>query len=210
MLFLKFSILTTILFYSISSLAYAPAEGNITSYFGPYLYKTNFKGSDSGATSPVMAGVGLVVNGDVNTKGSLEIAVFLINKTYYGEDAGRFLAEQTALAHFTMGYRRWFTDSFSSSLSFSSGYSIGSPRRIHSDFPVGSEIDTSAKDTAEYGFDLSLLKELMKQPAYVVVLDVRYSMSVTNKRNENADQFGIMLGFRYLVQEKTQASPKKL
>lgn len=209
MLLLKFSILTTIIFYSISSLAYAPEEGNITSYFGPYLYKTNFKGTDTGATSPLMLGLGLVVNGDVNTKGSLEISLFLLNKTYYREDAGKYIAEQTALTHFTMGYRRWFTDSFSSSLSFSSGYSMGTPKIIHSDFPVGSEIGTSAKDTVEYGFDLSLLKEIFKQPAYAVVIDARYSMSVTNKKNENSDQFGILLGFRYSVQEK-KPNPKKL
>ena len=209
MLLLKFSILTTVLFYSISSLAYAPEEGNITSYFGPYIYKTNFRGSDTGATSPLMLGLGLVVDGDVNTKGSLEIALFLLNKTYYREEAGKFIAEQTALTHFTMGYRRWFTDTFSSSLSFSSGYSMGSPRIIHSDFPVGSEIDTSAKDTVEYGFDLSLQKELFKQPAYVVVIDARYSMSVTNKKNENSDHFGILLGFRYTVQEKI-GNPNKL
>lgn len=209
MLLLKLSILTTIIIYSISSLAYAPEEGNITSYFGPYLYKTNFKGSDTGATSPLMLGLGLVVNGDVNTKGSLEIALFFLNKTYYREEAGKFIAEQTALTHFTMGYRRWFTDSFSSSLSFSSGYSMGTPRIVHSDFPIGSEIDTSAGDTVEYGFDLSLQKEILKQPAYVVVLDARYSMSVTNKKNENSDQFGILLGFRYSVQEKNP-NPNKL
>ena len=208
MLLLKFSILTAILFYSISSLAYAPEEGNITSYFGPYLYKTNFKGSDTGATSPLMLGLALVVNGDVNTKGSLEIALFLLNKTYYREEAGKFIAEQTALTHFTMGYRRWLTDSFSSSLSFSSGYSMGTSRIVHSDFPVGSEIDTSAKDTVEYGFDLSIQKELLKQPAYVVVIDARYSMSVTNKKNENSDQFGVLLGFRYSVQEKNSTNKK--
>lgn len=156
-----------------------------------------------------MLGLGLVVNGDVNTKGSLEIALFFLNKTYYREEAGKFIAEQTALTHFTMGYRRWFTDSFSSSLSFSSGYSMGTPRIVHSDFPIGSEIDTSAGDTVEYGFDLSLQKEILKQPAYVVVLDARYSMSVTNKKNENSDQFGILLGFRYSVQEKNP-NPNKL
>ena len=208
MLILKFSILTAILFYSISSLAYAPEEGNITSYFGPYLYKTNFKGSDTGATSPLMLGLGLVVNGDVNTKGSLEIALFLLKKTYYREEAGKFIAAQTDLTHFTMGYRRWFTDSFSSSLSFSSGYSMGASRIIHSDFPVGTEIDTSAKDTVEYGFDLSIQKELIKYPAYAVVIDARYSMSVTNKKNENSDQFGVLLGFRYSVQEKNISNKK--
>lgn len=207
MLLIKFSFLTAILIYSLNSLAYAPSEGNISSYFGPYIYKTNFNGTDSGATSPVLAGMGLVVNGDVNDRGSLEIAIFAFNKTYYREDAGKFIAEQTVLAHFTMGYRRWFNETFSSSLSFSSGYSMGSPRIIHSDFAVGTEIDTSAKDMVEYGFDLSLLAEIMQRPNYVMVLDARYSKSVTGKSQEHGDQFGIVLGFRFNVQEKF-ASPK--
>ncbi len=205
MLLLKFLILPAILFYSLNSLAYAPTEGNITSYFGPYLYKTNFRGSDSGAASPVLAGIGLVVNGDVNEKGSLEISLFLMEKNYFREETGKYIETQTTLAHFTMGYRRWFSEKFSGSLCFASGYSVGSPRLIHSDFPVGSEIDTSAKDTVEYGFELALQSEIMKRPTYTILVEARYLMSVTNKANENADHFGLMLGFRYAVQERNPA-----
>lgn len=205
---IKLSIFTTIVFTAFASLAYAPSEGNITAYFGPYLYKTNFKGSNSGANSPALAGLGLVVNGDVNEKGSLEIALFVLNKIYFREEAGRFLGEQTALAHFSMGYRKWFAEKVSAALSFSSGYSIGSPNIVHSDFPAGSEIDTSAKDTVEYGFELSLLSELMKRENYVVVIDARYTKSVTPKQGEYADQFGLMLGWRYIVQERV-APPRK-
>lgn len=188
--------------YSISSSAYAPAEGNITSYFGPYLYQTNFKASETGALSPVRGGIGLVVNGDINYTRSLEIGIFQINKNYFREESGKFINEQTPLVHITMGHRWWLSDYFSTSLSFFSGYSMEEPQIIHSDFPIGSEIDTSARDTTEYGFDFAVQAELLNRINYAIVLDARYSLSVTNKKNENADHYGIMLGLRYTMREK--------
>lgn len=193
-----------VFFYSRGSLAYTPKEGNLTSYFGPYVYKTNFAGSKSGVHSPDFAGVGLVVNGDISPSGSLEIGLFQINKVYIREDLGKYIAVQTALIHITMGYRRWFNEYISASLSFFSAYSLGSPKIIHSDFAPGSEIDTSAKDTTEYGFDIAVQAEIYSQLAYAIVLDARYAASVTSKKNENADHYGIMLGLRYFFQEKSK------
>ena len=194
--------MTTIITHSISSLAYAPQEGNITYYFGPYLYKTNFAGSNSGANSPNLLSLGLVVNGDVNEKGSLEIGIFQLNKIYFREDSGLFIGEQTALTHITMGYRRWLGEYFSTSLTFFSDYSMGSTKIVHSDFAVGSEINTSAKDTTEYGFDFAIQTELFRRPNYTVVLDTRYSWSVTNQKNEKADNYGVLLGVRYSIYDK--------
>ena len=194
--------MTTIITHSISSLAYAPQEGNITYYFGPYLYKTNFAGSNSGANSPNLLSLGLVVNGDVNEKGSLEIGIFQLNKIYFREDSGLFIGEQTALTHITMGYRRWLGEYFSTSLTFFSDYSMGSTKIVHSDFAVGSEINTSAKDTTEYGFDFAIQTELFSRPNYTVVLDTRYSWSVTNQKNEKADNYGVLLGVRYSIYDK--------
>lgn len=203
MFILRFFIVAALLLHSISSLAYAPTEGHVTSYFGPYLYKTNYTYSKPEIHSPELGGLGLVVNGDVNDKGSLEIGFFQINKIYVREDSGNFIAEQTALTHITMGYRRWFSEYFSTSLTFFSAYSMGSPKIIHSDFSVGSEIGTSARDTTEYGFDFAAQTELYSMQNYVVVLDARYSKSITNKKNENADHYGVMLGLRYTIQGKS-------
>lgn len=197
----------TILFYSSRSIAYAPTEGNISSYFGPYLYKTNFSGTKSGVYSPELVGLGMIVNGDINDKGSLEIGIFQMNKVYIRDEFSKFIAEQAALTHITMGYRRWLDEYFSLSLSFYSAYSMGEPKIIYSDFPVGSEIDTSAQDTTEYGFDMAAQFELYNQPNYAIVLDARYSTSVTPKKNENADHFGLLLGFRYLYQKKVKTTP---
>lgn len=191
-----------VLFHSTCSLAYTPLEGNITSNFGPYLYKTNFTGSSTGAKSPELLGMGLVVNGDINSKGSLEIGMFGMNKAYFREDRSKFIAEQTNLVHIIMGYRRWINEYLSASLTFFSDYSMGDPQIIHNDFAPSTEVDTSARDTTEYGFDLAVQAELYHTPQFDVVADARYSLSVTAKENEKADHFGIMLGLRYIYQEK--------
>lgn len=202
---LRIFITAALLLHSINSLAYAPREGNVTTYFGPYLYKTNYTYSKSEIHSPELGGLGLVVNGDVNDKGSLEIGFFQMNKIYIREDSGSYITEQTALTHITMGYRRWFTEHVSASLTFFSAYSIGSPRVIYSDFSISPEIGTSARDTTEYGFDFAAQTELFSRQNYTVVLDARYSKSVTNKKNENADHYGVLLGLRYTIQEKSAA-----
>lgn len=183
-------------------LAYTPSAGNVSAILGPFVYKTNFRGSESGVTSPQLGGFGLMAVGDVDDKGSLEIAMFDMHKLYIRQQSGLFISEEKEVIHITMGYRWWLNSYFSTSLTFYSSYSLGDPKIIHSDFPIGAEIDTSARDTTEYGFDFALQSELWSQGKYAVVADARYSLSVTNKKNENSDHYGIFLGVRYEVQEK--------
>lgn len=199
----KLTVFLSFLFISLNSIAYAPSEGNVATYFGPYLYKTRFAGSNTGSNSPNLGGLGLVVLGDVSSQGSLEIGIFYLNKIYIREELGKYLSQQTGLIHITMGYRRWLSEMFSASLAFSSGYAMGEIQTLHSDFVPGSEIDTSAKDNTEFGFDLSLLTEIWKTEKYSVVLDTRYFFSVTAKENEYADHYGALLAVKYLMQEKT-------
>lgn len=191
-----------LLSYSISSLAYTPSEGNISTYFGPYLYKTDFDSSASGAKSPTLGGLGWVVLGDSSDSGSLEVGVFYLNKYYYRNYQGNELAEQTALYHVTMGYRWWFTPYFSASLSFFSDYSAGDVQIVHTNMADPALMNTSARDTAEYGFDIALQTDLWNQGRWAAVLDARYSLSVTGKEGESANNFGAVIGLRYLIQEK--------
>lgn len=189
------------------TLAYEAREGNVTAMLGPTLGKTDFQGSASGATSPLLGGLGLIVLGDVNPRGSLEVAMLFANKSYARESAGLYMVEQTQNVHITMGYRWWLGRIFSTSLSFFSGNSIGDSQVVHSDFPPGQDIDTSARDIIEYGVDWSVQTELWHKDKMAVVLDTRYSLSLTPKENEKANHFGVMLGFRYLVQEKEEKKP---
>lgn len=190
-----------VFFYSIDLQAYAPAEGNISSYFGPYLFKSVFESSKTSQDS-FATGIGLVVLGDVNEKGSIEIGMFHFHKVYFREESGKLIAEKTPLMHITMGYRRWFDESFSGSITLSSAYSMGSVERVYSDFAAGSEIPTSATDNTEYGFDFSLVKELYQKDKIQIFCDLRYSLSLTSKAGESADQYSAMIALNYLLQNK--------
>lgn len=190
--------------YSIQVGAYTPAEGNISTYFGPYLYKSDFGSTAGGARSPALGGLGWVVLGDSSDRGSLEVGVFYLNKLYYRETSAGESVEQTALYHVTMGYRWWLSSYVSTSLSFFSDYSVGTPVLIHSTAADPAALTTSARDTTEYGFDLAFQGELWNHGPWALVLDTRYSFSVTAKRGENADHYGAVLGLRYLIQEKLQ------
>jgi hypothetical protein len=182
--------------------AYAPKEGSVNATLGPFIYKTRFDGSGTAVRSPLFGDLGLIVNGDISDKGALEIAMFHMHKLFIREANENYLAEETELIHITMGYRRWLNEYFSLSWAFFSSYAIGDPRTVHSDFGLVNGIDTSARDSTEYGIDFSLQTEIWHRDRNSVILDTRYSRSVTAKPNESADHYGVMLGFRYFVQEK--------
>lgn len=182
--------------------AYEPQEGNVTAIVGPFVSQTHYQSSSPGVPNPIFGNAGLIVQGDINEFGSLEIALFHMQKTYIRKDMGFNFAEKTELMHITMGYRYWFNPYFSTALALSSSYPMNQPRVIHTDFPAGQETDTSARDTVDYGFDFSVQSELWQKERYSVVADVRYGLSVTEKQNENGSHYGILIGLKYLLQEK--------
>lgn len=184
-------------------MAYTPSEGNVSAYIGPFGYRTNFSGSETGAKNPdAQLGLGLVALGDINKSGSLEIALILMEKIYFREDQERYQVEKSRVTHIAMGYRRWFGEYFSSSLTFYSAYNMGDVTVLHSDFAPGTEITTSASDITEYGFDLAVQNEVWKTEQYAVVVDARYSKSVTSKSGEKGDHYGLLIGVQYQLQEK--------
>ncbi len=182
--------------------AYSPKEGNVLGTLGFFLHKTNFLPSTTGAEAPWQGGIALVANGDVSTRGQLEVGIFHMNKQYFRDLNYRFIGEQTEELHVTMGYRHWIMPSFSAAVSFSTAYSMGYVHELHNDFSPSPAIDTSAHDTVEYGFDFSLQAEVYTWGRYAIMLDAIYSLSVTGKPNERADHYGGLLGLRYFIQEK--------
>ncbi|MGE0633531.1 MAG: hypothetical protein AB7O96_14050 [Pseudobdellovibrionaceae bacterium] len=182
--------------------AHQPKEGKVTSTIAPFIYKTDFDKSDAGATSPYLGGWGFIVEGDANKNGGLEIGLFHMNKLFIREEAKKYIAEKTQVVHVTMGYRWWMGRYWSFSPAFYSAYSMGDVQVVHNDFTSGKEIDTSARDFTEYGFDFSTQYEFSSQDPYFWVIDVRYSRSVTAKDHEFSNHYGILIGFKYLVQEK--------
>ncbi|MES3038895.1 MAG: hypothetical protein V4736_13380, partial [Bdellovibrionota bacterium] len=174
------------LFITPSTYAYTPEEGNVSAVLGPYVYKTNFENASSGVTSPYFGGVGLMAIGDINSKGSLEIAMFYMNKLYVREKDLKYLAEKTGQVHIVMGYRRWLTSYISTSLGFYSSYPIGDYSTVKNDHSSTAIIDTSARDGTTYGLELAFQYELWTQGRYAAVLDTRYARSITSKDHENS------------------------
>lgn len=182
--------------------AYTPKEGNINVILGPFVQKTNFQGSDSGAKASYLTGTGLIAQGDINDYSSLEIAMFYMPKIFIRDQVDKFLAERTQVLYVTMGYRYWLSPYFTAALAFFSSYTMGEKEVVHNDFPAGTDIDTSARDTTEYGFDFSLQQELWGNDRYAVITDARYSLSVTSKTNERGDHYGFLIGLKYFIQGK--------
>ena len=193
-----------LLFFSLGlqSFAYEPQEGNVTAIIGPFVSRTDYQGPSKLAENPLFGGVGLMVQGDLHKSGALEIAMFHMQKTYFREENALNIAEKTELMHITMGYRHWISPLWSASLAFSSSYPMNQPKVIHTDFSTGQNIDTSARDTVDYGFDISIQTELWNRDRYSVISDVRYGLSVTDKQNEDGSHYGILIGLKYLIQEK--------
>lgn len=176
----------------------------MTATVGPYYSRTNYGGFSSDINSSFKGGMGLIAVGDFNDHASLEISMFYIPQTFFREDQTYRIAEKTQVMHIGMGYRRWLSPYLSTSLAFYSSYSMGVIDTIYTDVPVGVDVDTSARDITEYGLDLSLQGDLWNQDRLAVVLEGRYSLSLTSKRGEKSDQYGAMIGLRYMVQEEKQ------
>ncbi len=188
--------------YSTQLQAYVPSEGNITASFGLFLYKTNFSGTDQLPSSPILGDFSFITNGDLNDVGSLEIGLLHMNKIYYRNLKNNDLAEKTELIQISMGYRRWLNEVSSIGLGFYGAYSLGDYKIMHSDSNIDLEIDTSARDTIEYGLDLSFQNEIWHQNDEAVTVDLRYAYSISNKENEKGDHYGVLLGYRRVIQEK--------
>ncbi len=197
--------------FSYSVYGYDPADGNITVTAGPFVYRTIFPNTDNGAISGYHGDFGLILNGDLNKKGSLEIALFHMNKIYSREEESKTQVEQTQVMHISMGYRRWLNPYLSGAWGFYSGYPMDDAKVVHTDFAPGTEITTSARDKTEYGFDFSIGLEVWSNDVFSVVADGRYAWSMTSQPHENANHYGIMLGLKYLFQEKyTQKKESKI
>ena len=195
-----FSILNLI---AASSWSYTPSEGSVSFLLSPLILQTEFHPDSDQMDNPYFGGLSLIAQGDLNTVGALEIGLFHFDKLYYTKSGGLELTEKTELVHVTLGYRYWMGSIFSLSLAFSSAYSLGDPQVISSQFPVGQEIKTSANDTTEYGFDLSLQTELWTNIQHSIIADTRYFYSVTPKDSaEKANHYLIQIGYKKLFQSK--------
>ncbi len=191
--------LLIISFGSKQSFAYTPKEGNVAAALGPYFLQNTFSGSVNDSKSPIKGGFGLSVLGDLDNNGSLELGVFHFEKIFVIDKTEGSIMQRSQVVHIPMGYRHWFTEKFSMSLSFFSDYPMGGVKTVTT---AGSSLldQTSANDKVDYGFDISARLEVFERSEYSVVTDLRYSYLLTKNEKESSDVIGFFLGLQFPVQ----------
>lgn len=196
--------------FSISAQSYEAHDGKVSGSVGAFTYQSNFLKTESIPTSPILTHLGLLINGDINDTGSLEISIFHMYKTYLREENNYSLMEKVQLMHISMGYRYWLNTRFSTALGFYSSYPMDEAVTVYNTFPIEGDIKTSARDKTEYGFDISIQTEIWGNSSFSIFADVRYALSITNENNEKGDHYGLLLGLKFLVQEKYPESKTSL
>lgn len=190
--------------------AYEPRSGNISGTFGPYWSKTDYPSSHTDNYSPILTGFSIVANGDTGPWGSLEVAMIYAPRFYYREENNLAQLEKVARVHITMGYRWWLSPYFSTSLGLFSAYAIGDSAVEYTSYAPGTAIGTSATDITEYGLDLAVQSQVWGNDMFDVVVEARYSHSLTPKENEKSHHYGLSIGIRYLFQGIEEQSNSEL
>ena len=200
--------LSIVILFAEFAMAYVPQRGNINATLGSYVYQTNYSGFRS-EDNHSAGGLLIVANGDVSDHGSLEMSTIYMNKSYFRDIGDQALAERTQVLHITIGYRRYWAPSFSTSLAVYTNYPMGNTEVMHTDFPDAEKVETSARASSESGLDLGVQGELWNSGRYSVMAEVRYSYAISKKSHEFSDQYGGSIGLRYFIQSHV-AQPKEL
>ncbi len=180
--------------------AHEPQEGKVFATFGPFLHQTQNLHSKDRSRAPLLVGLGLLAEGDTGPRGGIEVGLFYIEKTYQRIFGTTHIVEQVHKVDLPIGYRHWFSNEFSAALYFSALFSLGEYQVIYSDYPGGDV--TSAREQLEYGAESSVQWEFWHNDLFAVLLDGRYFYSLSAQDNEDAHHYGIMVGLKYLIQEK--------
>jgi hypothetical protein len=189
--------------------AHRPEDGKVYAAFGPYEYQT--QRFEEQFKSPVFGGWGLIAEGDLNKHGGVELTLIYMNPIFAIEREDKKVIERVKRMYIAMGWRHWFSRDFSVSPSFFSSYVMGDAHIVRNDFVgVASPPHTSARDGVDYGFAISAQVETLRFDNFAVILDGRYSYSVTPKPGEDMNQYGLFVGFKYFIQSKQPDDPSEL
>jgi hypothetical protein len=181
-------------------MAHEPADGHVYATFGEMISKHHTRQHEIG--SPLFGNFGVIAEGDVDYNGGIEIGAFFVQQLHSIQREGLVVAEKGNRMYITMGYRHWATSRLSGAVAFFSSYSMGDPVVMRNDWKTNDPPATSARDTTEYGFDFSIQLEPWRKDRFSMVIDARYSLSVTPKSGEDSNFFGILAGLKYFIQAR--------
>ncbi len=192
-----------IVFFLFVNTAYAhkPNVGNVSATLGPFVYQSHGQSVKSNVYAQPRAGFGILGEGDLNSSGGLEIGLFYVDKIFSRAADATYIVEKINKVEIPIGYRYWISNRVSAAISFSSSFSVGDYSVIFDNTAAGSGT-TSARDIVEYGFDGSLQWEFYHSGPNYWIADGRYFYSFQSKPNEDANQFGLLIGYKYMIQER--------
>lgn len=198
----KLTFLIFVVHFSWQSLGHVPADGKVHATLGPFALQTQPR--HHAFASPFLGGAGLIVEGDIDYNGGIEIALFYLQQLYSIERENLVVTEKSQRMNVTMGYRHWFTHHVSGAVAFFSSYSMGEGHIVRNDFGSVAPPKTSAHDMTEYGFDFSIQIEPWRKDRFSFIIDARYSQCVTQKEGEDENYFGVLAGIKYFVQSRDE------
>jgi len=187
--------------FSSSLFAYEAKDGQISSFFGLNFNKTEASSNLVSYSPKYESGIGFIALGDISEKSSLEMSMFYMPKVYFASRGNETIFENTRVLQINMGYRRWWTKNWSSSISISSSYPVGPTYRNFEVVNTNSSLKTSASDPVHYGYDLAFQRQIEILSQFFSI-DARYSTSINNKPGELADHIAFFVGWQKILQEK--------
>ena len=186
--------------------AHEAIDGDIYGSLGAYTYTTHkmhhHDFPDPTITTPLLA-----AEADIGPHAGVEISIMYLDNAMSISEDGKSFTERLKRMYLTTGYRYWFFEKISLALSFSSSYSMGNPTTTQNQFGGDDHPGTSAYDTTEYGFEWSLQFEPFSYNRFSAVIDTRYNISITNKRAEDENHFGVLLALKYFIQSRDHKRP---
>jgi hypothetical protein len=199
----RVAILVIALLTGLECAAHEAADGDIYASLGIFNYMTH--ALNHSMPNPVLQGPAFKAEADLSKHGGIEVSVFYLRNSFSIKQNRLIVIERIKRLYIASGYRHWFNDRFSMALALSSSYSMGDLQIVRDDFRGGARQNTSASDTTEYGFDLSVQYEAWRHDRFSVVIDGRYDWSVTAKPSEDSNHFGALVALKYFVQSRERS-----
>jgi len=138
----------------------------------------------------------------VGRSGGLEVGLFYFNKPYLRTRNDEVLIESIDRLYITTGYRRWWSNDFSTALGIFSSYSIGDAKTLVRTGPFPLDFTTSARKISEHGLDASIRFELESSKHHGVAIDLRYSFNLNPFSGEKANHYALNLTYIRRVKVK--------
>jgi hypothetical protein len=206
---MKVSLILAAVTWGFAASAHQPEDGHIYGTGGLLSYRTHTQTHKFG--SPLLVSPGLIAEGDLGRHGGLEISMFYVRNPFSIQRDAKVYTQWVKRMYIATGYRYWITPWISTGLALSSTYSMGDPHTVRDDW--NGAVDrpgTSASDTTEYGFAGSVQVELFREKRYTFLVDGRYDYSVTGKRGEDSNYYGIFFGLKYFIQAREKIDDEDL